>query len=192
MAYLGDNRFAIADEGNVVNVVTIGDGVVQVEASAAGAQRYVPAAPPTRPNVGFEGVAYRPPRAGMAAGLFVCEEGTNGMGMSVLRFDYLPSAGRELDHADGTLDVAEPWEADTALANVADDLAGMTYDTANDTLIIVSERSDKLMRVGPADGSLLEELPLVGSPQYEGVALANEGRLVVVSEPNFVELFRAD
>jgi uncharacterized protein YjiK len=46
-----------------------------------------------------------------------------------------------------------------------------------------------LLRVDPSSGEILDQLPLDRSPQYEGVTLAAGGRLVLVSEPNFVEIF---
>jgi uncharacterized protein YjiK len=46
------------------------------------------------------------------------------------------------------------------------------------------------MRVDPATGDVLDTLMLTRSPQYEGVTLASRGRLVLVSEPNTVEIFQ--
>jgi uncharacterized protein YjiK len=77
------------------------------------------------------------------------------------------------------------------LGSAAGDLSGLHYDGASDTLLVVSHLGSRLLRVDPSGGSILDQLPLNRSPQYEGVTLASGGRLVLVSEPNFVEIFRS-
>ena len=86
--------------------------------------------------------------------------------------------------------VEEPWDALARLGNVAGDLSGLHYDTSDDTLLVVSQIGSRLLRVDPATGTILAQLILDRSPQYEGVTLTTDGRLVLVSEPNFVEVFR--
>ena len=44
----------------------------------------------------------------------------------------------------------------------------------------------------PETGEVLDQRDLSGSPQYEGVTLTNDGRLVLVSEPNYVEIYQAN
>ena len=48
------------------------------------------------------------------------------------------------------------------------------------------------MRVVPETGEVLDQRDLGGSPQCEGVTLADNQRLVLVSEPNFVEIYQAN
>jgi uncharacterized protein YjiK len=57
--------------------------------------------------------------------------------------------------------------------------------------VLLSQESSRLLRVAPETGELLDQRDLAGSPQYEGVTLADEGRLVVVSEPNLVEIYQS-
>jgi uncharacterized protein YjiK len=107
----------------------------------------------------------------------------------VLMFERSSSAGT-FSYADGTLVVDEPWDAATELGQVAIDLSSVCFDSASNTLLVLSQESSRLLRVVPETGEVLDQLDLSGSPQYEGVTLADGNRLVLVSEPNFVEIYR--
>ena len=54
------------------------------------------------------------------------------------------------------------------------------------------QESSRLRRVVPETSAILDQRDLSGSPQYEGVTLADGGRLVLVSEPNYVEVYQAN
>jgi len=188
VAYLGADRFAVVDEDNEVYVVTIPQGATSADLSADDAERYRVSAPPATINRGFEGVTWRPD-VGPRGQLIVCQEGgVTGVPIRVLFFERGASAGSH-DYADGSLLVDEPWDALAALGGAVTDLAGACYDASSSTLLLLSQESSRLLRVAPETGDLLDQRDLVGSPQYEGVTLADEGRLVVVSEPNLVEIY---
>ncbi len=190
VAYLGADRFAVVDEGNEVFVVKIPAGATSADLSAGDAERYRVSAPPAPVNRGLEGVAWRPD-VGPRGQLVVCQEGgVTGVPIRVLFFQRGASAG-SYDHADGSLLVDEPWDALAMLGGVVTDLAGACYDASSSTLLLLSQESSRLLRVAPETGELLDQRDLAGSPQYEGVTLADEGRLVVVSEPNLVEIYQS-
>lgn len=191
VVYLGANRFAVVDEENQVYVASIPDGATSASMSAADAEHYVVSAPPATTNRGFEGVAFRP-GAGTAGQLIVCQEGgVSGTPIRVLFFDRRTSAGTS-SYADGTLTVREPWNASSKLGSVATDLAAVCFDAASATLLVLSQESSRLLRVAPETGDILDQRDLSGSPQYEGVTLADGGRLVLVSEPNYVEVYQSN
>jgi uncharacterized protein YjiK len=191
VVYLGANRFAVADEQNQVYVVSIADGATSANVAAADVERYVVSAPPATTNRGFEGVAFRP-GVGAAGQLIVCQEGgVAGTPIRVLFFDRRTSAGTS-SYADGTLTVREPWNALGKLGNVATDLAAVCFDVSSATLLVLSQETSRLLRVAPETGDILDQRDLTGSPQYEGVTLADGGRLVLVSEPNYVEVYRSE
>jgi uncharacterized protein YjiK len=191
VVYLGANRFAVVDETNEVHVVSLPDGATSVNMSAADVERYVVSAPPATANRGFEGVAFRP-GVGAAGELIVCQEGgVAGVPIRVLFFDRRTSAGTS-SYADGTLLVREPWNALSKIGAVATDLAAVSFDVSSSTLLVLSQETSRLLRVVPETGAIIDQRDLSGSPQYEGVTLADGGRLVLVSEPNYVEVYRSN
>jgi uncharacterized protein YjiK len=106
-------------------------------------------------------------------------------------FEQHASSGT-FSYSDGTLVVQEPWNALSKLGSVATDLAAVCFDAANSTLLVLSQESSRLLRVVPETGAILDQRDLSGSPQYEGVTLADGGRLVLVSEPNWVEVYQSN
>jgi uncharacterized protein YjiK len=191
VVYLGSNRFGVVDEENEVYVVTIPDGATSANMSAADAEHYVVSAPPATTNRGLEGVTIRP-GVGGAGQFIVCQEGgVTGTPIRVLFFERHASSGT-FSYTDGTLTVQEPWNALTKLGAVATDLSSVCFDTASSTLLVLSQESSRLLRVAPETGAILDQRDLSGSPQYEGVTLADGGRLVLVSEPNYVEVYKSN
>jgi uncharacterized protein YjiK len=189
VVYLGANRFAVVDEENEVYVVTVSDGASSASMSSADVEHYVVSAPPATINRGFEGIAFRPD-VGAAGEFIVCQEGgVTGTPMRVLFFDRRTNAGTS-SYVDATLAVREPWDALGQLGARATDLAAVAFEQPSATLLVLSQESSRLFRVAPQTGAILEQRDLSGSPQYEGLTLASEGRLVLVSEPNFVEVYR--
>ena len=191
VVYLGSNRFGIVDENNEVYVVTIPDGASSANMAAADVEHYVVSAPPATANRGFEGVTLRPD-VGAAGQFIVCQEGgVAGTPIRVLLFTRSTSSG-SFSYANGSLAVQEPWNALSKLGAAATDLAAVCFDTASSTLLVLSQESSRLLRVAPETGAILDQRDLSGSPQYEGVTLASGGRLVLVSEPNYVEVYVAN
>jgi uncharacterized protein YjiK len=191
VVYLGSNRFGVVDEENQVYVVSIPDGATSANMAAADAEHYVVSAPPATTNRGFEGVTIRP-GVGAAGQFIVCQEGgVSDTPMRVLTFQKQTASGT-FSYANGTLTVQEPWNALTVLGSVATDLAAVCFDTASSTLLVLSQESSRLLRVVPETGAILDQRDLSSSPQYEGVTLADGGRLVLASEPNFVEVYQAN
>jgi uncharacterized protein YjiK len=197
ITYLGEvgpwDRFALAVEAPTDVVLSFDLAPDATVVDAASVRTYVLAPAPPLTNKGWEGVAYRPAKAGGAAWLYACREGEPGqVAMRVIRFPYRADdpAAATWSYADGSLAVDEPWDALARLGDVAEDLSGLHYDTSNDTLLVLSQIGSRLLRVDPATGTVVAQLVLDRSPQYEGVTLASEDRLVLVSEPNFVEIFR--
>ncbi|MBN1606457.1 MAG: SdiA-regulated domain-containing protein [Polyangiaceae bacterium] len=189
VAYLGDDRFAIAVETNEVFVLTVAPAAELVEMNGSTVEHYVVAAPPATSNTGFEGVTLRR-GVGEVGQFFACQEGGSGVALRVLSFDRSSEMGT-FSYADGTLRVHEPWDALVTLGEFAGDLSSVTFDEVSATLLVLSQETSRLLRVDPDTGDVLDERDLVGSPQYEGVTLASGGRLVLASEPNLVEVYRA-
>lgn len=191
IAYLGNDLFAIASEDNTVVVFHLDPTATTLVVSGELRGNFVPAPPPPRVNTGFEGITFRP-GAGGGGDLVVCQEGDPGnVPIAVYRFLFTPDGPIEGSYADGTLDVVQPFDAPTTLAELDGDLTGLAYEGRDDTLLITSHLASRLLKVDAESGALLEQLELSASPQYEGVALASEERLVLVSEPGFVELWQA-
>jgi uncharacterized protein YjiK len=197
LAYLGPHdgldRFALGVEANdnVVLVFDLDPDASSVDMNQAVVQSFEPAEAPAVVNKGYEGVAYRPKTNDDDAWLYACQEGEPGSTpIRVLRFPYSDDGPASSSFRDGSLEVEEPWDAPAKLGSVAADLSSLYFDVETDTLLVLSDRGSRLLRVNPSTGDILDQLLLERSPQYEGVTLASEGRLVVVSEPNFVEIFR--
>jgi uncharacterized protein YjiK len=197
LAYLGavngKDRFALGVEANTdeVLVFELAADATTLDFATATLQTYVPGEEPAVANKGWEGVAYRAAAGGEPAWLWACQEGEPGqVPIRVVGFPYLPDGGTPLSYADDSLAVEEPWDAADELGAVADDLSGLTYDADSGTLLALSHLGSRVLRVDPATGAILDTLVLSRSPQYEGVTLAGGGRLVAVSEPNFVEIFQ--
>ena len=190
VAYLGNDRFAIVVEDNEVYVVTIEPGAVTADMGAADVERYVPSAPPATMNVGFEGVTWQP-GVGVAGRFYVCQEGGGNVPIRVLSFLRSDAAGT-YDYSNGSLAVDEPWDAATEVGAVMGDLAGVAFDVESNTLLVLSQESSRVIRAVPETGEILEQRDLEGSPQYEGITFATGGRLVLVSEPNWVEVYQLD
>jgi uncharacterized protein YjiK len=189
VVYLGQDRFAVVVEDNEVYVVTIEEGATRIDLSLDTVERYVVSEPPAQVNYGLEGITLRTD-VGPAGQFIVSQEGGGSVPIRILTFERNLSAGT-FSFENGTLAVEEPWDATTELGAVAKDLSAVTFDPASSTLLVLSHESSRLLRVDISTGAVLEQRDLSGSPQYEGVTLASQQRLVLVSEPNFVEVYSA-
>ncbi len=188
--YLGDGWIALASEDNQVVVFRVTSAQDAVDLRGETARHFIPSEPPPQTNTGFEGVTFRPTTTG--GDFFACQEGAPGsVPIAVWQFPYTIDGPAQASALDGTLDAFQPFEAQQTLGQLDGDLTGMAYEPRDDTLLITSHLASALLKVDPATGNLLQQLPLDGSPQYEGVTLANEDRLVLVSEPYWVEFWQA-
>lgn len=190
IAYLGDGWVAIAVESNYIYAADLSDGVTTLFGSDPNrVQPFQPSGAPMVVNAGLEGVAYLPPRNGFKGRIFSCQE---HLPMRVLQFDYEAAPGpfEQKSALDGTLNVEEPWDAQRFLSANVTDIAGMTYDETNDTLLIVSQESRSVIRVDPQTGAIAETLSLVNTDTSEGITLFEKCQLAIVSEPNRVQIYR--
>ena len=92
-------------------------------------------------------------------------------------------------HADGTLAVEEPWDAEQVFAGEVNDVSGMAFDPSDGTLLIVSQESSRVIRVDPGSGAVLDSLALKDTTTSEGIALLDGCRMAVVSEPDLVRIY---
>jgi uncharacterized protein YjiK len=187
----GLDRFALSVEANEneVLIFELDPAATTLDFETAVIQTYVPGAEPSVANKGWEGIAFRGSDIGGNGTLWACQEGEPGqVPIRVVVFPYLADGARTLSYADDSLAVMEPWDAAEKLGT--DDLSSVAYDQNTDTLLVLSDLSSRLMRVNPVTGDVLDTLELTRSPQYEGVSLTAGGRLVLVSEPNYVEIFQ--
>ncbi|MBN1654214.1 MAG: SdiA-regulated domain-containing protein [Deltaproteobacteria bacterium] len=189
IAYLQDGWVAISVETNYVYVVQLKEGVTTISGSDGNqVQVYQPCGSPSVYNAGLEGIAYQRPRNGENGRIFTCQEYRP---MRVLQFDYTGGSPpfTQKSALDGTLAVDEPWNAERLLSANVSDIAGMTYDETNDTLLIVSQESSCVIRVNPQSGEVTEKLSLVNTTTSEGITLFDNCRLAVVSEPDRVQIY---
>lgn len=192
ITYLGEDRVAIAAESNTVYVADLSDGVTTVSGSDSNRVQLIqPSAAPPVVNAGLEGIAYQPPSTGLNGRFFSCQE---HLPMRVLQFEYnaTPPPFEPKSVLDGTLQVEEPWDAQQRLSSNVTDIAGMTYDKSNDTLLIVSQESRSVIRINPKTGTVSETLSLSNTDTCEGITLFDHCLLAIVSEPNRVQIYRPE
>jgi len=190
IAYLGEGWVAISAESNMIYVADLSDGVATVSGTDSNrVQSFRPSEAPLVVNAGLEGVAYLPPGNGFNGRFFTCQE---HLPMRVLQFEYdaTPPPFEPKSALDGTLHVEEPWDAQQRLSANVTDIAGMTYDQSNDTLLIVSQESRSVIRVDPQTGAVSETLSLLNTNTSEGITLFDDCQLAIVSEPNSVQIYR--
>lgn len=187
IAWLGGSEFALANELNRVVLVRIPPErsvlEVSVEPGDEGVQEFV-LPPPGRRNKGLEGVCYAPAKGGGPGTLFAVQESSP---RRVFRFAR-PAHGNDASWADGSLAVDEPFDAESVLDGVADDLSGCAYDPRTGRLLIVSHKSSLVVDVS-LHGDVVRKLPLPGrlrrgAWQYEGITLGPGEALFLVSEPS--------
>ncbi|MBS7726324.1 SdiA-regulated domain-containing protein [Pseudomonas lalucatii] len=183
--WVGGNRYVLADERQQsLILIELADAATQVERSQA---RSFTLGLEGGNNKGFEGVAWDP----TDDGLFVVKE------RDPMRLYKLQ--GLLAQPTPGQLELQSDLpQAQGALA-FNDDLAGLHYDPASGSLLVLSDESRLLSEVSP-QGRLLSFLELSRNwhglkqavPQAEGVALDERGTLYLVSEPNLLYVFRRD
>ncbi|WP_439886073.1 SdiA-regulated domain-containing protein [Pseudomonas sp. MBLB4123] len=181
--WVGGNRYVLADERKQsLILIELADTATQVERRQA---RSFTLGLEGGNNKGFEGVAWDP----ADDGLFVVKE------RDPMRLYKLQ--GLLEQPTPGQLELQSDLpQAQGALA-FNDDLAGLHYDPASGSLLVLSDESRLLSEVSP-QGRLLGFLELSRNwhglkqpvPQAEGVAMDERGTLYLVSEPNLLYVFR--
>lgn len=188
LAQLDDGRLAVVLETNWIYVAHVDGNTRRIDLEDDTVRAFQPIPAPAEENAGLEGIAYRHPRGSDPGRIYVCQE---HLPMRVLAFDVIRGAAQNpRSYADGTLEVYEPWDAEQAFAGEVTDIAGLEYDGASDTLLVVSQESSRVLRVEPETGHILERLELEGTTTAEGLALFRDCQLAVVSEPNELELLQ--
>ncbi|TQV88901.1 InlB B-repeat-containing protein [Aliikangiella coralliicola] len=192
LAFVGGNRVMVVTEANYAHKAVIDENTTNIN----GNYNVTPGfrlLPSPASNKGLEGVAVRPADGDTPARVYACQEGTasnSSAHMKVVYFDVPETDPTTLMSYNDDLTVVEPFDAETAFAGVITDCAGMTYDPRTGHLYIVSQESSKAIQVNPATGEVIDQLDLVGAPQYEGVTIGPNGELAFVSESNWIHIFQ--
>jgi len=180
IAYLGNDDFVVINENNWAIILPIpDDGAVNVSARNRIAMQLPPR---TVSNRGLEGVCYNP-AGNKGGGTFYAVQ--EEQPMKVYAFDR-PSTGSEIT-------ALELFDPEVLFSGVARDLSGCTFNRQNNTIIIASHLSSKLMEVD-LNGNLLSTLNLPtsiegGADQYEGVTFGENNAIVTASEAHFVQFY---
>jgi uncharacterized protein YjiK len=182
IAWVGGNRYVLAEESrHRLTLIELADDATVLERGAARsfslAQR--------GGNKGIEGVAWDP----ADNALYLAKE-RDPMGLHKLH-GLLGADAPQPPTLQGN-----PPQAQAALA-FSDDLAGLHYDPASGSLLVLSDESRLLSEIGP-QGRALSFLELRRDwhglnqpiPQAEGVTMDEHGTLYLVSEPNLLYVFR--
>jgi uncharacterized protein YjiK len=172
---LGDNRFALVDEHNSrLWIVTIAD-----DFSVSIVQQFKPDFFGKARNRGIEGLAW----VERDSTLWLAKE-RKPMELYRIRWQAKAQQLSDLDDAS--------YLADTL---ALDDISGMDYYGGN--LLILSHESKRLLEVDPERSAVVSQMSLRAGhhglkediPQAEGVTTDPEGRLYIVSEPNYFYRF---
>jgi uncharacterized protein YjiK len=182
VAWLGDGRFAIADERKRAVVMAVIDPGTRVidRKNSRGVSVYSGGAN----NRGLEGIAVDP----IQRRLFTVRE----------------QGPRQMYTVSGFIDGSEKPSVDRPIEfDLADlgleDLSGLHFDVFTRHLLVLSDESRELAEVdlqGNRISSMVFETGLGGLatriPQAEGVTLDDRGRLYIVSEPNLIYRFTTE
>lgn len=173
IAWMGDGKLAVAEEGaQVVYIFPVPDEDAEiVDLSEAEHVRVIEG---HGRNTGLEGVAHDP-------------EGKRLFGVRekppAAYEAQLPAEGRPLDEAEAR----KRFDCDEDTVDISD-AAGCCYDEKSGHLLIVSDESACVVEC-TLDGEEVSRLELM-APQAEGVTLAPDGTLYVVSEPNLLYVYK--
>jgi uncharacterized protein YjiK len=181
--WVGGNRYVLVEEGKQgLTLIELADDATQVERNPARA--FILGLQGDN-NKGFEGVAWDP----ADNGLYVAKE-RDPMRLYKLHGLLDPHAPQPLSLQH------DPPQAQAAVT-LSDDLAGLHYDPASGSLLVLSDESRLLSELSP-QGRPLSFLELRRNwhgleqsiPQAEGVAMDERGTLYLISEPNLLYVFR--
>lgn len=176
VVYLGDQRYAIVEEDRrTIAFVTIGESTRQLYREDA---ELFSLPLTSHNNKGFEGISYDPD----SDTLTVVNE----------------KRPRAIYHVRGlvkqqrNISVSSPWDLEATNLG-SSDFSGVHYSASSDSLLLLSDESNKISEVSH-DGQLLSEYSFSDGlldfsdkvPQAEGITVDNEGTLYILSEPNLL------
>jgi len=188
IAYLGEEEgmsmYAMGSEDGVMYIGPVADdGSTEVDFD--GFQEVTYAAEPENRNRGGEGVAFDP----VTETIWTCVEKDP---MTVYRF-VRPAWGSDASYTED-LDVVEPFDAQTQFAAAIDDISSCIYDPRTERLLVLSHESQRILDVD-LDGTIVGYLDIASEStsltKPEGLALNDDGDLLIVGEPNVVQLWRS-
>lgn len=183
VAYLGNNRIALAEEGRgrivIAQLPTSATADLDLQDATSFALDLDSSKEITRDNAGFEGLGYDQAHDQ----LYVAKEHSpralyriGGLG-EYMKNGRFTMRIENLDH----------WLEDN---NIGTDLSSVDVNAANGHLLLLSDESQRIVELDQA-GAVINQVELRnmpgsndGVPQAEGLALAPDGTLYMISEPN--------
>ena len=170
IVYLGQNRFAISEEENVVLFVTILPDQREIDGSRFSKEvRRLRLPSPSRNNLGLEGICYNPGTS--PASFYAVQE---------------KRSKRIFHWAEGVEKIKEPFDSERLLKHVLSDLSSCTFHQRSNTLLLLSHESSRIMELS-LDGIIHRTLDIPRiADQYEGLTLSPQNELILVSEPNIL------
>lgn len=170
IVYLGNNKYAISEEKNVIYFLTIGPGQVEIDGSKL-ARQQLPR--PQRRNLGLEGVCVS--QRTEVPTFYAVQEKRH---KRIFRWEM------------GSTKISQPFDAERILKHVMSDLSSCTFDNVNDQLLLLSHEDSRIMVLDTV-GKVLKtiDIPRVAN-QYEGITLGPNREMVLVSEPNIAVVLK--
>ncbi len=170
IVYLGNNKYAISEEQNVVYFLTIEPGQVEIDGEKL-ARQQLPH--PQRRNLGLEGVC-------------VSHNTDVPTFYAVQEKRYKRIFRWEM----GSSKVSQPFNAEKILKHVMSDLSSCTFDDVNNQLLLLSHEDSRIM-VLDTSGKVVKtiDIPRVAD-QYEGITFGPKREIVLVSEPNIAVILK--
>ncbi len=173
IAWIKDDRFAIAEEGKAI--VSICEILPETKVISRGKTRQITVESAYLANTGLEGLCYEKKEDVFYA---VKEKYPR----KIYRFPANPKKT--------IADVKHPWNIQEHSMSMSD-LSGIVFDENSGHLLILSHESKCIVECTPA-GKEIGRLKLPGIPQAEGIAIDSSGRLFICSEPNMLYIFDKD
>lgn len=171
IAWISGNMFAISEENAIASVtfVTIDPGQVTLDRN-----NFLTKTFPTgvaQANLSIEGCAYDARRDCVYWGPEKSSAGNSTTGTWNIS---------KMDRATGAVTILFSLITAIGTPAIGTDLADIAYDPMSDTLFLLCEESDKIVRV-TLEGTVLETLSLVGFNQPEGLGFSPDFRYLFVT-----------
>lgn len=173
IAWIKDNRFAIAEEGKAI--VSICEILPETRAVSRGKTRQITVESAYLANTGLEGLCYD-----KKENIFYAVK--EKYPRKIYRF--------AADEKKKIADVKHPWNIEKRSMDMSD-LSGIAFDDGSGHLLVLSHESKCIVEC-TRDGKEIGRLELPGIPQAEGIAIDSSGRLFICSEPNMLYIFDKD